>query len=194
MVEDFGVAILPSADHWWAFHDTESLGAALAEAGHLVVGYGMPWLAHELIPPDRGKPTTSLDKRIPASYHDGQFSFWRSISVFRFPVIVLTLCLFLNACNFPSLELPLPTPDEDNIIYVTATPQPWWRRRFPLKPRRRWRRSRSRRPISTRIHCFGRLRASRATAISKRRLASIAACLTLATPFRRSIAPKRPSV
>lgn len=42
--------------------------------------------------------------------------------MFRFPVIVLTLCLSLNACNFPGLELPLPTPDEDNIIYVTATP------------------------------------------------------------------------
>ena len=51
VVEDFGVAILPAADHWWTFHDTESLGAALAEAGHLVVGYGMPWLARELIPP-----------------------------------------------------------------------------------------------------------------------------------------------
>ncbi|MCY3915292.1 MAG: hypothetical protein OXG49_04695 [Chloroflexi bacterium] len=51
VVEDFGVAILPSADHWWAFHDTESLGAALAEAGHLVVGYGIPWLAGDLIPP-----------------------------------------------------------------------------------------------------------------------------------------------
>ena len=51
VVEDFGVAILPAADHWWTFHDTESLGAALAEAGHLVVGYGMPWLARELVPP-----------------------------------------------------------------------------------------------------------------------------------------------
>jgi len=51
VVEDFGVAILPAADHWWTFHDTESLGAALAEAGHLVVAYGMPWLAGELMPP-----------------------------------------------------------------------------------------------------------------------------------------------
>ena len=51
VVADFGVAILPAADHWWRFHDTESLGAALAEAGHLVVGYGMPWLAGELSPP-----------------------------------------------------------------------------------------------------------------------------------------------
>lgn len=50
VVADFGVGILPSADHWWSFHDTESLGSALAEAGHLVVGYGIPWLARELIP------------------------------------------------------------------------------------------------------------------------------------------------
>jgi hypothetical protein len=51
VVNDFGVAILPSADHWWTFRDTETLGHALAEAGHLVVGYGMPWLAGELMPP-----------------------------------------------------------------------------------------------------------------------------------------------
>lgn len=51
VVEDFGVAILPSADHWWAFSGTEQLGRALAEAGHLIVGYGLPWLAGELAPP-----------------------------------------------------------------------------------------------------------------------------------------------
>ena len=51
VVEDFGVAILPSADHWWTFTDTETLGRALAEAGHLIVGYGLPWLAGELTPP-----------------------------------------------------------------------------------------------------------------------------------------------
>lgn len=44
--------------------------------------------------------------------------------MFRFPAIVLTLCLSLSACSFRRLELPLPTPDEDNIIYVTATPLP----------------------------------------------------------------------
>ncbi|MDE2637299.1 MAG: hypothetical protein OXI30_13130 [Chloroflexota bacterium] len=53
VVEDFSVAILPAADHWWTFADTESLGKALAEAGHLIVGYGMPWLAGELTPPPR---------------------------------------------------------------------------------------------------------------------------------------------
>ncbi|NWF68365.1 MAG: hypothetical protein HXY40_04705 [Chloroflexi bacterium] len=51
VVQDFGVAILPSADHWWTYRDTDTLGRALAEAGHLAVGYGMPWLAGELTPP-----------------------------------------------------------------------------------------------------------------------------------------------
>ncbi len=50
VVEDFAVQILPSADHWWEFRDTETLGKALAEAGHLIVGYGIPWLADELEP------------------------------------------------------------------------------------------------------------------------------------------------
>jgi hypothetical protein len=45
VVEDFGVNILPSADHWWEFRDTDSLGKTLAESGHLAVGYGIPWLA-----------------------------------------------------------------------------------------------------------------------------------------------------
>ncbi len=51
VVEDFGVAILPSAQHWWIFQNTEELGHALAEAGHLIVGYGIPWLAGDLEPP-----------------------------------------------------------------------------------------------------------------------------------------------
>ncbi len=51
VVEDFGVAILPSADHWWTFSTTDELGAALAEAGHLIIGYGMPWLTGDLLPP-----------------------------------------------------------------------------------------------------------------------------------------------
>lgn len=51
VVEDFGVNILPSADHWWTFRNTDELGSALAEAGHLIVGYGMPWLSCDLVPP-----------------------------------------------------------------------------------------------------------------------------------------------
>jgi len=51
VVRDFGVKILPAEDHWWKYHNTDSLAGALAEAGHLIVGYGMPWLAGELSPP-----------------------------------------------------------------------------------------------------------------------------------------------
>lgn len=51
VVEDFGVGILPSSDYWWSYRDTDSLAQGLAEAGHLIVGYGMPWLAGELEPP-----------------------------------------------------------------------------------------------------------------------------------------------
>lgn len=53
VVEDFGVPILPSADFWWPFTGTEQLGRALAEAGHLVIGYGMSWLSGDLTPPER---------------------------------------------------------------------------------------------------------------------------------------------
>jgi hypothetical protein len=51
VVSDFGVTILPSAAHWWTFRTTDELGRALAEAGHLTIGYGIPWLAGELTPP-----------------------------------------------------------------------------------------------------------------------------------------------
>lgn len=50
VVTDFGVPILPSADHWWSFRTTDELGRALAEAGHLVVGYGIPYLSGDLTP------------------------------------------------------------------------------------------------------------------------------------------------
>lgn len=52
VVSDFGVAILPEADYWWQFTDTTSLGKALAEAGHLAIGYAIPWLDGTLIPPN----------------------------------------------------------------------------------------------------------------------------------------------
>jgi hypothetical protein len=51
VVADFGVPILPGPDHWWPFRDTSSLGHALGEAGSLAIGYGMPWLSGELLPP-----------------------------------------------------------------------------------------------------------------------------------------------
>jgi hypothetical protein len=51
VVKDFGVAILPAADYWWSYRGVDELGRALAEAGHLAAGYGIPWLAGELHPP-----------------------------------------------------------------------------------------------------------------------------------------------
>lgn len=51
VVDDFGVAILPSADHWWTYHNVTELGRALGEAGSLAVAYGMPWLSGDLLPP-----------------------------------------------------------------------------------------------------------------------------------------------
>ena len=52
VVGDFGVGILPAADYWWSYRDTDSLARGLAEAGHLTVGYGLPWLAGDLMPPE----------------------------------------------------------------------------------------------------------------------------------------------
>jgi hypothetical protein len=59
VVQDFGVKILPSAAHWWTFRTVDDLGKALAEAGHLAVGYGMPWLAGDLTPPAADRPITA---------------------------------------------------------------------------------------------------------------------------------------
>lgn len=39
-------------------------------------------------------------------------------------LMFLALCLLASACNVRSFESPLPTPDADNIVYVTATPLP----------------------------------------------------------------------
>jgi len=50
VVKDFNVAILAGAPHWWPFENTDSLGKALAEAGHLAIGFGMPWLDGSLVP------------------------------------------------------------------------------------------------------------------------------------------------
>jgi hypothetical protein len=59
VVDDFDVAILPSANHWWQFDDQQTLGQALVEAGQLIVGYGLPWLAGELSPDDPAPPDDS---------------------------------------------------------------------------------------------------------------------------------------
>lgn len=57
VVDDFEVAILPSANHWWQFHDQQTLGETLVEAGHLIIGYGIPWLAGDLSPDDPAPDT-----------------------------------------------------------------------------------------------------------------------------------------
>jgi hypothetical protein len=53
VVEDFKVAILPDADYWWTFTNTDSLGKALAEAGHLIIAYAIAWLAGDLQPDNK---------------------------------------------------------------------------------------------------------------------------------------------
>jgi hypothetical protein len=50
--EDFGVRQLSSADHWWQFSSPQELGHAIAEAGKLVFGFGIPWLEGTLTPRD----------------------------------------------------------------------------------------------------------------------------------------------
>ena len=50
VVEDFKVNILPDADYWWNFTDTDSMGKTLVEAGHLIIGYAIAWLADDLHP------------------------------------------------------------------------------------------------------------------------------------------------
>lgn len=54
VVEDFGVAIVPSSAHWWTYRDLASLGRALGEAGSLAIAYGMPVLAGDLTPGSTG--------------------------------------------------------------------------------------------------------------------------------------------
>lgn len=53
VVDDFGVNILPSVSHWWTYKDMQQLGYALGEAGSLAIGYGMPWLSGDLVPPEK---------------------------------------------------------------------------------------------------------------------------------------------
>lgn len=36
--------VVPSDDHWWTFRDSNELAYAIAEAGRLLFGYGMPYL------------------------------------------------------------------------------------------------------------------------------------------------------
>ncbi len=49
--DDFGVCVLPEADHWWPFRDVADLSDGLLESGKLLAGYGLPWLDGSLLPP-----------------------------------------------------------------------------------------------------------------------------------------------
>lgn len=53
------------------------------------------------------------------------------IPMLWFRIIVLSLCLLASACNMRRVDTALPTPNEDNIIYVTATPKPVEAQAFP---------------------------------------------------------------
>jgi hypothetical protein len=48
--DDFGVQQLSGPEHWWLFSNMTALGQAIAEAGKLVIGFGIPWLEGELQP------------------------------------------------------------------------------------------------------------------------------------------------
>lgn len=41
---DYKAHILPSDDFWWEFRTTDELPHAIAHAGKLLIGYGLPWL------------------------------------------------------------------------------------------------------------------------------------------------------
>lgn len=44
----FGARVVPSDSVWWEFRDDNELGQALASAGRLLFGYGVPWLEKKL--------------------------------------------------------------------------------------------------------------------------------------------------
>lgn len=52
VVNEFGVGIVPHADHWWSYRALHELGHTLGEAGSLAVAYGMGWLDGSLLPPE----------------------------------------------------------------------------------------------------------------------------------------------
>lgn len=48
------IRVLGNADHWWTFSNAYELGAALVDAGKLVIGFGIPWLEGTLKPDENG--------------------------------------------------------------------------------------------------------------------------------------------
>lgn len=47
---DFDVQQLGSPDHWWVFRSPQELAYAIADAGKLLFGFGIPWLEGTLSP------------------------------------------------------------------------------------------------------------------------------------------------
>jgi hypothetical protein len=48
----FEVQQLDAPEYWWTFGNSQQLGAALLEAGKLLIGFGLPWLEGTLKPED----------------------------------------------------------------------------------------------------------------------------------------------
>ncbi|HRE47009.1 MAG TPA: hypothetical protein PLD47_04730 [Aggregatilineales bacterium] len=48
--DQFTVRVLDGADHWWLFRTSHELGMAIAAAGKLLFGFGIPWLEGTLMP------------------------------------------------------------------------------------------------------------------------------------------------
>jgi hypothetical protein len=46
--DGFGVRQLTGPAHWWTFRDPNELAYAVAEAGKLLIGFGIPWLEGKL--------------------------------------------------------------------------------------------------------------------------------------------------
>ncbi len=67
---------------------------------------------------------TLLDKPVAPSYDDEALPHDGLNAMSRFCIVLIALSIFATSCNVPRANDGLPTPDENNIIYVTATPQP----------------------------------------------------------------------
>lgn len=47
----YGVQLLPSEEHWWAYRQQQDLAYSLVEAGQLLFAYGVPWLEGQVDDP-----------------------------------------------------------------------------------------------------------------------------------------------
>ena len=67
---------------------------------------------------------TSLDKPVTPPYDDACSQGDKRQAMFLFRIILVTLSISAAGCNVRHTDNTLPTPDENNIIYITATPPP----------------------------------------------------------------------